>query len=118
MAIQEYEPFEQPRPVEATVWPVEGDEPLHEHMGVKSTEFYASVGERAIGLIQWEAAGDDKFGYIDGIDPHEGVDVEAITYEEWEAIAVAMHAAIRRLESRHISVVEFPGGSRVFLQSV
>jgi hypothetical protein len=118
MAIQEYSPIDPTRPVEVTIWPVENVEPLHKHMDVRATEFYASLGDRAIGLVHWEAGSDDNFGYIDGIDPHEGIDIENITYDEWEAIAIAMHAIVKKLQDRHISLVEFPGGSRAFLQAL
>lgn len=116
MAILEYTRLEQPQPVEATIWPVEINEPLREHMGTKSTEFYVTLGDRAIGMVQWEATEDNNYGYIDGVDPHEGVDAEALSLDEWDAIVVAMHSTIKVLEQRHISLIEFPGGSRAFLQ--
>jgi len=118
MAIQEYTPLEQPQPAEVTIWPVEGFKPLHEHVGVKSTEFYASLGDMAIGLVHWETTDNDNYGYIDGIDPHSGVDESIISYEEWDAIAIAMQGMVKTLENRHISLIEFPGGSRGFLQAV
>ncbi|MBX4197246.1 hypothetical protein KW801_01670 [Candidatus Saccharibacteria bacterium] len=118
MAIQEYAPFADTEPLDITIWPVEGKDPLRSHTGEKFTEYYISIGQTALGLLHWEVSNNDNDAYIDGIDPHPGIDEGMLDPREWEAIAVSMHGLTKEIEKRHIRRITHPAGSEVFLEAL
>lgn len=112
MAIQEYSPFEEPGPSQATIWPVEvSSEHLRYLMAGYHTEYYVSLGDTAIGLLLWDA--NSQEGFIDGIEPEAGADEAELKPGEWDAIAISMHGLAEYTRLRRIT---HPAGSKVFLE--
>lgn len=120
MSIYEFEPDDDLIPLDIMIWivEVEAKDDIKSYIGQNNSEYYISIGQRALGLLHWEISGDGRDGYIDGIDPQDGIDEQDINPAEWEAIVISMHGLTKQVEQRHVAKITYPNGTKVFFEAV